>query len=212
MTPEIQALVDKAPLRVHAKNGTLSDLTNLMFIGSREEVVSAFSEAGWFEAVPQNFGSNVKVVQATLRQTGYNEGPVSALMINGKVPELVFQKSLDTFAKRHHIRIWKMDYTYQGREVWVGAATHDIATEHSKTMTKWTHRIDPYIDRERDWIESDLLFAGTATGYVDVGRAKAPRTAANATGDSISTDGMMSVLVLSGAKTPASGPPKLNSR
>jgi len=61
----------------------------------------------------------------------------------------------------------------------VGAATHDIAVEHTKTMTKWTHRIDPYIDRERDWVESDLLFIGTGTGYVDVNRPAShtpPRT------------------------------------
>jgi hypothetical protein len=175
-------------------------------------VVSAFGEAGWFEAVPSNFGSDVKVMQATLRQTGYSEAPVSSLMVNGKLPDVVFQKSLDTFAKRHHIRIWKLDSKYEGREVWVGAATHDIAVEHTKTMTKWTHRIDPYIDRERDWVESDLLFAGTATGYVDVTRSKAPKSAANATGDSISTDGMISVLQLATAKTPATGTPQLTTR
>jgi hypothetical protein len=79
-------------------------------------------------------------------------------------------------------------------------------------MTKWTHRIDPYIDRERDWIESDLLFAGTATGYVDVNRPGAPRNASNATGDSNVTDGMMTVVQVGPAKTPAAGPPQLISR
>ncbi len=183
-----------------------------MFLGTREQIISAFNEAGWFEAVPSNFGSNVKVVQATLRQTGYSDAPVSDLTMNGRLPDLVFQKSLDTFAKRHHIRIWKLPSTYHGREVWVGAATHDIAVEHTKTMTKWTHRIDPYVDRERDWIESDLLFAGTATGYVDVNRPAAPHTAENATGDNISTDGMMSVVQVGSAKTPSEGPPQLISR
>jgi LssY C-terminus len=100
----------------------------------------------------------------------------------------------------------------QEREVWVASSTHDIAVEHTKTMTKWTHRIDPYIDRERDWIESDLLFAGTATGYVDVNRPAAPRHAANATGDSIVTDGMMTVVRVGSGKTPAAGPPQLNTR
>jgi LssY C-terminus len=154
----------------------------------------------------------MKVVQATLRQTGYSKAPVSDLTLDGRLPDLVFQKSLDTFAKRHHIRIWKVPSNYQGREVWVGAATHDIAVEHTKTMTKWTHRIDPYVDRERDWVESDLLFAGTATGYVDVNRPAAPRTAENATGDSISTDGMMSVVQVGSAKKPSEGPPQLISR
>jgi hypothetical protein len=212
VTPELHALVGRAPLRTRATNGTPSDITNLMFLGTREEVASAFDEAGWFEAVPSAFGSNMKVVQATLRQTGYSEAPVSTLTLNGQPPDMVFQKSLDTFAKRHHIRIWKLPSTYQGREVWVGAATHDIATEHSKTMTKWTHRIDPYIDRERDWVESDLLFAGTATGYADLSRPAAPRVAANATGDTISTDGMMSVLQVGPARTPPAGPPQLTSR
>ncbi len=212
LTPKLRALVEHAPMRTHTANGVPSDLTNLMFLGSRQELISAFNEAGWFEAVPSDFGNNVKVVQATLRQTGYSEAPVSGLMINGRLPDLVFQKSLDTFAKRHHIRVWKLPSTYDGREVWVASSTHDIAVEHSKTMTKWTHRIDPYIDRERDWIESDLLFAGTATGYVDVNRPAAPRHAANATGDSIVTDGVMTVVRVGTAKVRAAGPPQLNTR
>lgn len=212
LTPTLRSLVVHAPMRTHTTDGTASDITNLMFLGTREEIISAFNEAGWFEAVPSNFGSNVKVVQATLRQTGYSNAPVSTLMINGRPPDLVFQKSLDTFAKRHHIRIWKLTSTYEGREVWVGAATHDIAVEHSKTMTKWTHRIDPYIDRERDWVESDLLFIGSATGYVDVNRPNAPRAAENATGDNIVTDGVMSVVQVGPAKAAPAGPPQLISR
>jgi hypothetical protein len=212
VTPKLSAVVEHAPMRTQTANGTLSDVTNLMFLGTREQITSAFNEAGWFEAVPSSFGADAKVVQATLRQTGYSEAPVSSLMINGRLPDLVFQKSLDTFAKRHHIRIWKLASTYEGRPVWVGAATHDIAVEHSKTMTKWTHRIDPHIDRERDWVESDLLFIGSATGYADVNRPEAPRSAENATGDDIVTDGVMSVVQVGPAKTPDTGPPLLISR
>ena len=87
-----------------------------------------------------------------------------------------------------------------GRQVWVGAATHDIATTNSRAGTKWSHRIDPHIDRERDWVESDLLFMGTAEAYADVERPKAPRKLENATGDDIVTDGKMSVVWLAGGK------------
>ena len=45
-------------------------------------------------------------------------------------------------------------------------------------------------------METDLLFVGTATAYVDVDRPQAPRKAANATGDDIVTDGKMSVVQL----------------
>jgi hypothetical protein len=212
VTPKLRALVEHAPIRTQTANGTPSDVTNLMFVGTREEIISAFDEAGWFEAVPSGFGSDMKVVQATLRQTGYSDAPVSTSLIDGRQPDLVFQKSLDTFAKRHHVRIWKLASTYEGREVWVGSSTHDIAVEHDKGMTKWTHRIDPHIDRERDWVESDLLFIGSATGYADVNRPAAPRTTTNATGDDIVTDGVMSVVQVGPAKTPAPGAPQLISR
>lgn len=42
---------------------------------------------------------------------GYKTTPVSTLLISGREPGLVFQKQLNTFAKRHHIRIWATDPT-----------------------------------------------------------------------------------------------------
>jgi hypothetical protein len=140
--------------------------------------------------------SAAKTIQATIRQSGYSSAPVSSLRINGRVPDLVFQKSLNTFAKRHHLRIWKQPATYNGRQVWIGAATHDIAISNARRGTKWSHRIDPHIDRERDWVATDLLFAGTAASFADVDRPTVPRKTANATGDQILTDGKMSVLDL----------------
>jgi hypothetical protein len=202
---KLQELVAAAPLRTHAKDKTPSDITNLMFIGSRQQLVAAFGEAGWFEADDLNVRSAAKTVGATIRQTGYSTAPVSTLMIDGQPPDLAFQKSLNTFAKRHHLRIWKQPAMYNGREVWVGAATHDIAISRARKGTKWSHRIDPHIDRERDWIETDLLYIGTATGYADMDRPAVPKKAANATGDHILTDGKMSVVELAGPKTSSIG-------
>ncbi len=211
---QLKQLVTATPQRTHTPNSTPSDVTNLMFIGSQKELITAFLEARWFEADSLNAGSAMKVVQATMRQSGYAGAPVSALLINNRPPDLVFQKSLNTFAKRHHIRIWKLGKQYQGRDLWVGAATHDIATTSSRANTKWSHRIDPHIDRERDWVETDLLFVGTATAYVDVDRPQAPRKAANATGDDIVTDGKMSVVQLAAVKPKmqGAGAPVLSTR
>jgi hypothetical protein len=199
---ELQHLVTSAPMRTSTAKNAPSDLTNLMFLGNQTQIISAFGESGWIEADNLGLKSAAKVAQATIRQTGYKDAPVSSLLLMGRQPDLVFQKSLDTFAKRHHIRIWKLTKTYQGQEVWVGAATHDIATENSRGYTKWTHRIDPHVDRERDWIQTDLLFSGTATGYLDVERPNVPKKAANATGDDIVTDGKMTVLALGPVRTP----------
>ena len=198
--PPLKTLVAAAPLRVSTKDNKPSDLTNLMFIGSQQELIAAFQEAGWFEADSLSMGSAAKSIQATIRGAGYTNAPVSLLMINGKPPDLVFQKSLDTFAKRHHIRIWKEPGTYQDRDVWIGAATHDIAISTEKAKTKWSHRIDPHIDREREWIETDLLFKGTATSYALVDRPHAPKKTTNATGDELLTDGQLSVLVIGNTK------------
>jgi len=196
----LKTLIAAAPLRTRTKDGKISDVTNLMFIGSRQQLDAAFQEAGWFETDGLSLNSAMKSVQATFRQSGYTQAPVSLLTLDGKPPDAVFQKSLDTFAKRHHIRVWKQPGTYQGRDVWVGAATHDIAISTARKATKWSHRIDPHIDREREWVETDLLFAGTATSYALVDRPDAPRKTANATGDDILTDGQISVVELGRTK------------
>ncbi|WP_353069783.1 LssY C-terminal domain-containing protein [Tunturibacter empetritectus] len=204
---QLKALVTAAPIRVYTKDNKPSDVTNLMFLGSQQQLEAAFRESGWFEADSLSMGSAAKSVQATIRGAGYTNAPVSLLTINGKPPDLVFQKSLDTFAKRHHIRIWKEPGTYQGRDVWIGAATHDIAISTAKAKTKWSHRIDPHVDREREWIETDLLYSGTATSYALVDRPHAPKKTANATGDELLTDGQLSIVELGPTKPNILNPP-----
>ncbi|HUE42024.1 MAG TPA: LssY C-terminal domain-containing protein [Candidatus Sulfotelmatobacter sp.] len=191
---ELTKLATTAPMRTATPGNVPSDPTNLMFLGSEKQVIAAFGEAGWFEADNLSAKSALKVAQATLRQTGYGSAPMSTLTIGGRPPDLMFQKSLDTFAKRHHVRVWKLQKTYQGQQVWVAAATHDIATQNSAGGTKWTHRIDPHVDREREWVQTDLLFVGTGVGYVNIDRPTAPKKLGNATGDTIVTDGRIAVV------------------
>src|SRR5215470_4670906 len=209
---DLQKIVQSAPLRTTATNQTPSDLTNLIFVGSKQRLTSAFTESKWLEADDLGVKAAMKVAQATLRNTGYNSAPVSTLLLNGQPPDLVFQKSLNTFAKQHHIRIWKLKKTYKGQDVWVGAATHDIATSNSRGYTKWSHRIDPHVDRERDWIQSDLLFSGMAIAYADMDRPHAPKRAANATGDDIVTDGKITVVDLGLSKDRDQKGPALTPR
>ena len=198
--PALKAMIVAAPARVFSKDNKPSDVINLMFIGSRQQLEAAFKEAGWFEADSLSINSAMKTVQATFRGSGYTQAPVSLLTVDGKPPDMVFQKSLDTFAKRHHLRIFKQSGTYKGRDVWVGSATHDIAISTARKGTKWSHRIDPHIDREREWIETDLLYAGTATSYALVERPHIPKRTGNATGDEILTDGQISVVELGQTK------------
>jgi len=202
VTPELQKIVHQAPLRTETSNKTPSDLTNLLFIGTEQQLMTAFDEAGWYPADTIGVGSGAKAFSATIRRTGYNSAPVSLLTLNGAPPDYVFQKGLDTFDKRHHVRIWKLTETYEGQEVWIGAATHDIAISNSRKGTKWSHRIDPHVDRERDWIQTDLLYNEMATGYAYIARPNAPKKTSNGTGDEMLTDGEVAVLQLGHPKTP----------
>jgi len=202
VSPELQKIVHNAPLRTKTSNQTPSDLTNVIFIGTEKQLFTAFDEAGWYQAESLGVGSGLKTFQATIRKTGYNTAPVSLLTLNGAPPDYVFQKGLDTFAKRHHIRVWKLSETYDGQAVWIGAATHDIDISNSRKGTKWGHRIDPHVDRERDVIKVDLLYNEMAKGYAYVGRPNAPKKTSNGTGDEMLTDGELLILQLGQPKTP----------
>jgi LssY C-terminus len=114
---------------------------------------------------------NVKLVTFLLPSTFL----LVYLLVSILRPKRISNPSAAMFAKRHHLRVWKLNKTYKGQDVWVAAATHDIATMSSKGGTKWTHRIDPHVDREREWVETDLLFIGTGFAYALVDRPAAPK-------------------------------------
>lgn len=194
---ELAALVNSLPMRTTAeKPPNPSDLTNLMYLGRREQIESAFHAAGWSTAAELNAVSGLETVRAVVEQRGYKEAPMSVLLLEGKPPDLVFQKQYNTFAKRHHLRIFQRPEKFQGREVWVCAATHDIGIDFSPENRTFIHRIDPKIDRERAKVVFDLMHAGAVAGVALVARPAAPTSAENATGDKIETDGRMAVLLL----------------
>lgn len=195
---EIYALVNSQPWQTTTagEQSIPSDLTNLMFVGSEEQLSAAFQAAGWAAAAELNTSSGLEVVRAVAESRGYKEAPMSVLLLEGNKPDLVFQKQNNTFAMRHHLRIWRRPGTFQGRTIWVCAATHDIGIEFSPEQRNFIHKIDSEIDRERAKVVSDLVFTGHVSALSLVERPKAPQHGQNATGDKLETDGRMSVLVL----------------
>ena len=194
---ELQALVAVQPLRaVAAKNGQPSDLTNVLLIGSAEEVARAFVDAGWTRALPGGVKADSKAFLALAERHGYQPAPVSLLTLEGQRPDLVFEKQNNTLARRHHVRIWGRRQQFRGRPVFLAAATHDIGIFFSAKEKTFTHRIDSRIDLERDKIADDLSFAGAVELRVLVDRPQVPRTGTNAAGDSVETDGAVIALVL----------------
>ncbi len=129
-----------------------------------------------------------------MRNSGYHKAPFSLLFLDGDKPVYEYQKGLNTFAKRHHLRAFKRHRKYKGQQVWVASATHDTGIRVRRKGTDWYHIIDPRIDRERTKIANDLLFTRIATAHALVDRPQAPRETTNGTGDKILTDGKMQVL------------------
>ena len=190
-------LVNHQPFQTRAQNPPKpSDMTNLMFICSEEQLRAAFVAAGWSEAASLSAQSKLETFRAIAESRGYKEAPVSILMLENQPPSLVFEKQNNTFAQRHHLRIWRRPGEFGGKGVWVCAATHDTGIDFSQKDRTFIHKIDPQIDRERAKVVNDLLLTGKVRSLALVDRPEVPRQSQNATGDQLLTDGQMAVLIL----------------
>jgi hypothetical protein len=188
-------LVNSQPFRTATeKDERPSDITSLMFLGSRQQIEDAFQKAGWTPAAKLNDQSKLETFRAMAEMRGYQEAPVSVLLLNGRPPDLVFEKTNDTFAARHHLRIWQRPGTFSGKQIWVCSATHDTGISFSEENRTFIHKIDPRIDLERAKVVSDLLFTGLVRGLSLVDRDGLPQNMFNATGDALQTDGSMAVV------------------
>ncbi len=174
------------------------DLINAAFLGSRDELSAAFLAAGWVATDPLTRKSFGRAYKAFLTMGGYPAAPVSPMLYRGRLPDVVFQKSLNTIAKRHHIRVWRAGER-EGRDLWLAAATHDAAMTFDIRAMTLTHVIDARIDQERTKVISDLLFAGCAEPAAFVDRAAAARERP------IETDGRLAVIRLLHCETAATG-------
>lgn len=200
--PALIDLVNRHAFRtVAANSGQPSDITNLMFIGTEQQLRDSFEASGWSTAAALSGQSKLETARAIIEQRGYKEAPVSTLLWNGQPPLFVFQKGNNTFAQRHHLRIWQSNAVLQSLPVWICSATHDIGIDFSEQKETFIHRIDPRIDLERAKVASDLLFTGKVASLALVGRPEAPTHTQNATGDTIETDGKM-VVILFASETP----------
>jgi hypothetical protein len=169
-----------------------SDLVNVLMIGSRDEIDRSFRAAGW--SVPESHGvmAVYHMFHCAVERRSNNMLAMSTLKLNGNLPDASFEKGLDTFAKRHHIRLWHDEKA----GLWLGAATEDVG--YRMARMHMTHATDRRIDNERAKVVNDLAY----TGCVDKG-ALIPRASlkpAQEDGSSIVTDGDIAVLQLNSCR------------
>ena len=193
----LYSFVNRQPFQTWAeKPAKPSDITNLMLIGTQQQIEQAFKDAGWASAAALSSDTKFETFRAMAEQRGYKEAPVSVLLLDKRPPNLVFEKLTNTFAQRHHLRVWRRPDSFHGKPVWVVAATHDTGIEFSEQNRTFIHKIDSAIDRERAKVVNDLLFTGHVRSVALVERTEVPQSGQNATGDNVTTDARMAVLAL----------------
>ena len=155
------ALLTVTPFRaVTANNHQPADVVTIALIGAEVEVAAAFRAAGWTEPARSSVRADYETLAAAARARGFAAQPVSSLELDGAPPRLVFEKVVNSMARRHHLRIWPWGEPVAGRQLWLVAATRDDGIRFSRSRHVFTHRVDPDIDAERLKIVNDLLTAG----------------------------------------------------
>lgn len=193
---ELDHLVADLPWRVTTKKHVDADVVNVVFLGSRNEVIEAFHEAGWRSADQASRRSVLKNFYALLNNSGYPQQPMTTFLLNGKPEEMNWQKSLNSYGRRDHLRIWQWPQGQTDGSVWVSSSTHDTSAVLAVKHTGFVHHIAPDIDDERATVIRDLNFAGCVQSIRYVSRPEMPTTIRNATGDPMHTDGSVAVIAL----------------
>lgn len=201
--PSVSTLVSPAtfadiPRRVSDNEGHEGDMVNYALIGTEDQVQAAFKAAGWVP-VDKSVGDAVlHGILATMGHEAYTEMPMSTLYLFGRPQDLSFARGdpLKVAAERHHLRVWKTDKTINGKALWVGSATHDIGFERDQRNGGVTHKIDPEIDKERDFLLQSFQAAGVTSSAAYVTPADPMLKAKTATGGSFNSDGRIVVMEL----------------
>jgi opacity protein-like surface antigen len=199
----LQALVKTLPFRTRTKAGNkVSDLTNLVFIGSPEALHRAFTAAGWQPSDELNAGSAFRTLKTISGNHTYTQAPMSILLLDERAPLYTLSKTTNTFAARHHLRIFPTTAQWDDQGVLTASSTQDIGIAFSRRRKTFIHVIDEHIDNERSKVVNDLKFTGCVTSLDMVPRPWVPTDAYNSTGDRLLTDGKVAVLHISSCDAP----------
>ncbi|HXE75244.1 MAG TPA: LssY C-terminal domain-containing protein [Candidatus Xenobia bacterium] len=189
----------KVPTRVQDKDGHLGDMVNFVLVGSREQVQKALAEAGWQEVDRNSTEAALRAILVTLEKKVYVTMPMSELFLFGRPQDFGYALAdpIRVVAERHHFRLWETPWqTEDSQDIWLGAGTYDAGFEEHNRTGDITHKIDPEVDKERDFIAETVRRTGRVAG---LGYALPPqpiREATTAHGGAYRSDGRLVILLL----------------
>jgi len=175
-----------------------SDLLNILFLGTHEQMNRAFHAAGWAGAQKHSLLTVYRMYHCMVQRTSYSAAPMGKLKLNGITSDAEYQKGLNTFSKRHHLRLWR----YPESDAWFSAATEDISYRFHRGPL--THASDPHIDDERAKVVNDLAYTGCLDSAALIDRSWEVR--ADPDSAAIQTDGKIAVVRLNDCFHPITMP------
>lgn len=185
------------PLTNYSRSGLASDPLNVRLICTAGQLATAFAAAGWYRADEIDFVTSYRISIDSIFGRKYATAPVSNLYLFGRRQDFAFERPGSSVRERDHVRFWKTAETAKdGRPIWVGGATKDIAVEISKVTHLPTHRIAADTDAERTIVVEDLIQTGWVVAETWAPGFGKPTQTKNALGDPYYTDGRVAVLTL----------------
>jgi hypothetical protein len=193
-----QDMIDRIPRRVTDAQGNAGDNVNFAVVGSEKQVLGAFEAAGWVKVDRSNGDAVLAGVMAVLSKQAYLTLPMSILTLFGRPQDygLAHAEPLAVVAQRHHLRLWKAPFAADGQEVWAGAATHDIGFDRDQRNNGITHKIDPAVDDEREFVSRSLDETGLIAKLSYLTPSQPSKEARTATGATFHSDGRVLVIHL----------------
>ena len=200
-------LFAKIPRRVSDKAGNSGDMVNFLILGDEEAMKKVFTSGGWVKVDANVTVTILEGALASFEKESYLTMPMSQLYLFGRPQDYgwAHAEPITVVASRNHLRVWKASFTVNGQTLWVGAATHDIGFERDQRNNGVTHKIDPDIDLERDYVEKTLSSTGLVSEVAHFLPKDAMKEAKTATGGSFHSNGEVLILKLAASeKAPSS--------
>ncbi|HKW31574.1 MAG TPA: LssY C-terminal domain-containing protein [Candidatus Acidoferrum sp.] len=187
------ALFGKIPRRVSDKQGNPGDMVNFLILGSQTAMENVFTTAGWVKVDPDVRETILHGILESISKESYLTMPMSQLYLFGRPQDYgwAHAEPITVVKTRNHLRIWKAPFQVKGEMLWVGAATHDIGFERDQRNNGVTHKIDPDIDLERDYVEKTLASTGLLTEISHFLPDSPMKDAKTATGGSFHSNGQV---------------------
>jgi hypothetical protein len=205
------SLFAKIPRRIADKNGNPGDMVNFLILGSETAMTNVFTASGWVKVDSDVRDTLLHGLIESLSKESYLTMPMSQLYLFGRPQDYgwAHAEPISVVETRNHLRVWKAGFTVRGETLWVGAATHDIGFERDQRNNGLTHKIDPDIDLERDYVEKTLTGTGLILELMHFTPENPMKEARTATGGSFHSSGQILVLKLAESKDTAASAKKL---